>query len=129
MPRADTLLNLAGSGVTTNGKAFDCTGVSNLFVDVSLTAAAATLQGTLVFAGGLDLLETADLAAPLSFGLAINTLPTGITLTGGTLTFNNPAAATHRALLRFASPPLVVIPRFVFTSGGGVLALRVKAWG
>lgn len=104
-----------------------------LFYGLRLTVTANTLVGTLTFVTSADPVDDDPALSPQIVAtqpvlVAPNALPSGITNASGVITFATAAIGTHRLIFRIDDPPPVVIPKYVFTSGGGTVSLKLKAW-
>lgn len=125
-------LALEAASVDASSDVLDCSQMDNLFVQLTVTASAATLVGTVAVAGGIILPGDAVPYSlyTLTTPVAISTLPANITVAAtGLLTFASPAAATHNILLRVPAPPGAVRLVYDFTSGGGTVALTARVFG
>lgn len=131
-PRSDyrQILNV-GSASAISGW-MDLSLFGTLTMGVRLTVSAATLQGSLRFRGTNNFVEDAN-EPILQNGTALTgTLPSGITMTGGIITFNNPAITTgsgNSFIIFFPQFPEKIQADYTFTSGGGTVSLIVTAAG
>jgi hypothetical protein len=123
------VLNATAAGV---GKLTHCNDphADSLYFGYKLVMAGANFIGSVGFAGNIEddgdyanwpllVLAAANLVtvAPAQITIASNTLAVATGLTAG----------TQRGLVRINNPPPFVIPRFAYTSGGGVYNLQLKA--
>lgn len=95
----------------------------------------ATLQATITLYGSNVFPQTAaELATPRGFALAnvaqLTPAITGITISNGVITFNNPAISAPTLHLWYSCPqlPRYVAARVVYTSGGAALATRWRMY-
>lgn len=124
---------IAGSSGTTIGRTIRVAGCDECSVSVSVTVTAATLQGTMIIAGTNDDARASDgvVTLPALTSGTNSVLPSGITFSGGTFTFNNPGIGTSEFVVTFATTfPKYLRPSWVFTSGGGTVSVSatVCAW-
>jgi hypothetical protein len=97
-----------------------------------LTVSAASMVGSIAFAGACDTLDDGNEATwpLLATGAveALTVLPTGLTVANATLSIAATLAiGTHRGVLYIAKPTNRVVPRYTYTSGGGTVSLKLLA--
>jgi hypothetical protein len=119
------------------GDVIECSGITHLHLFAKITSSVATLVGSIQFAstpdGSGDLSTTAaapNIATPNN-AFAETVAPTGISLDSAAaqITIASPGTGAQLFQVRLSSPPQYVVPRFVYTSGGGTVAIQVFAYG
>lgn len=105
----------------------DTSRMDNLFLQVTATVTAATLSATVAVGTGIE--PGSPAALPTVPVVAISTLPSGISLVSGVLTFATAAIGTHTILLKLAEPAPASIVTYDYTSGGGTVSMIVRAFG
>lgn len=122
-------LVLNGSTGNAASGVLDTSRIDNLFLQITVSVSAATLQGSLTFNAGVT---TPLLGIPSGLTLvAPNALPTGYTAptTGGVLAIANPDVGTATLIYRVTSPLPLHSINYAYTSGGGTVSVLVYAYG
>jgi hypothetical protein len=129
---------LVAGAASAVGDVLECDGVAHLHLFAKVTASAGSLIGSVEFgstpdgAGNLLLPANAPLIAT-SGNVVLETVSPDASITlaagGAQILFATTPAGTYLVCIRITNPPRYVVPRFVFTSGGGTVSVVVYAYG
>lgn len=119
------------------GDVIECSGIATLHLFARITSSAATLVGSIQLAstpdgsGDLSTIAAAPNIATPGIAMAETIAPTGISLDAAAaqITIASPAIGSQLFQIKLTDPPGYVVPRFVYTSGGGTVSVQLYAYG
>jgi hypothetical protein len=128
MPRHVSQQILSAASVSAKSAWFELTDFGQFSITVRASTSVASLVGTVTLRGTNN--SPQDPAEPaLTNGIVITALPSGVTHASGVITYASPGIGISSITLAFPQLPQFILADYVFTSGGGTVALTVQAAG